>query len=77
MSSRCFRGPRTRCLSDRETEYLAARAWPPTALAAIVATFRCTSLVMILRRRFPPIKLPLRPVSALYWDNRRVQTPGP
>jgi hypothetical protein len=38
------------------------------ALAALVATFLRSLAVMVLRRRFPPILPPLRPISDMYSD---------
>lgn len=40
------------------------------AIAALAATLLRASLVMVLRRRFPPIWPPLRPIFAIYCDNR-------
>jgi hypothetical protein len=42
------------------------RGFPHRALAAFAATVRRCSLVMVLRRRFPPTRPPLRPMAAMY-----------
>ncbi len=38
------------------------------ALAAFWATLRRCSMVMVLRRRLPPIWPPFRPMVDMYWE---------